>query len=171
MPAHKPEDLPELYVQALNSGDLDGLVALFEPEACMSPEPRQVVAGAQAIREALSAFLAMKPKLTQEVKTLGQTSDIALSTANWHLTGTGPDGNTVDMRGQSLAVLRQRPAYLRNWLALLIEITGNPYLFDTEYFGSATSAPSGSCCNKPCLCPFPNEVSLKFRKRTKDMKD
>jgi uncharacterized protein (TIGR02246 family) len=108
MPAHKPEELPELYVQALNSGDLDALVALFEPEACISPAPGQVVAGAQAIREALSAFLAMKPKLTQEVKTLNQTSDIAISTANWHLTGTGPDSNPVDVRGQSVAVLRRQ---------------------------------------------------------------
>jgi uncharacterized protein (TIGR02246 family) len=93
MPAHKPEELPELYGQALNSGNLDALVALFEPQACMSPEPGQVVAGAQAIREALRGFLTMKPKFTQEVKTLTQTSDIALSTANWHLTATGPDGN------------------------------------------------------------------------------
>jgi uncharacterized protein (TIGR02246 family) len=108
MPAHKPEELPELYVQALNSGDLDALVALFEPQACMSPEPRQVVAGAQAIREALSGFLAMNPKLTQEVKTLSQTSNIALSTPSCHLTATGPDGNTVDMRGQSVAVLRRQ---------------------------------------------------------------
>ena len=67
-----------------------------------------MVAGTQAIREALSAFLAMKPKLTQEVKTLNQISDIALSTAKWHLTGTGPDSNPVGMRGHSVAVLRRQ---------------------------------------------------------------
>jgi ketosteroid isomerase-like protein len=48
----------------------------------------------------------MKPELTQEVKTLNQTIDIALSTAKWHLTGTGPDSNPMDMRGHSVAVLR-----------------------------------------------------------------
>jgi uncharacterized protein (TIGR02246 family) len=101
MPAHKPEELDELFVQAFNSGDLDALIALYEPDASFNPEPGQVVTGTQAIREAAQGFLAMNPKLTLETKTLNQTSDIALTTANWHLTGLGPDDTTVDMRGQS----------------------------------------------------------------------
>jgi uncharacterized protein (TIGR02246 family) len=109
MPAHKPEELDELFTQALNSGDLDALVALYEPEGCINPEPGQVATGTQAIREALSGFLAMNPKLTLEVKNLNQTSDIALTTGNWHLTGTGPDGSPVDMRGQSVEVSRRQP--------------------------------------------------------------
>jgi uncharacterized protein (TIGR02246 family) len=79
MPIHKPEELPELAVQAINSGDVDTLVALFEPQACMIPEPGQVVAGAQAIREALSGFLAMKPKLTQEGKPSAKPAILRLS--------------------------------------------------------------------------------------------
>jgi len=59
MPAHKPEELDELFAQALNSGDLDALVALYEPQACFNSEPGQVVTGPQAIRETLSGFLAM----------------------------------------------------------------------------------------------------------------
>ena len=117
MPIHQPEELPELAVQAINAGDVDTLVALFEPEACMSPEPGQVITGTQAIREALSGFLAMKPKLTQEVKTLSQTSDIALITANSHLTGTSPDGNPVDRRVQSVIVLRRQPD--GTWLVVI----------------------------------------------------
>jgi ketosteroid isomerase-like protein len=69
------------------SGDLDALVALYEPQACLTPEPGQVVTGTQAIREALSNFLATKPKLTLETKTVNQSSDIALIISNWHLTG------------------------------------------------------------------------------------
>ncbi len=88
---------------------MDALVALYEPEASFNPEPGQVVTGTQAIREALSGFLAMNPKITLEVKNLNQTSDIALTTANWHLTGTGPDGSPVDMRGQSVEVSRRQP--------------------------------------------------------------
>ncbi|HZA22697.1 MAG TPA: SgcJ/EcaC family oxidoreductase [Dehalococcoidia bacterium] len=109
MPAHKPEELDELFTQAFNSGDLDALVALYEPQACINPEPGQVATGTQAIREAWSGFLAMNPKLTLEVKNLNQTSDIALTTGNWHLTGTGPDGSPVDMRGQSVEVSRRQP--------------------------------------------------------------
>jgi hypothetical protein len=39
IPAHKPEELDELFVQALHSGDVDALIALYEPEACFNPEP------------------------------------------------------------------------------------------------------------------------------------
>jgi uncharacterized protein (TIGR02246 family) len=109
MPAHKPEELDELFVQALNSGDLDALIALYEPEASFNPEPGQVVTGTQAIREAAQGFLAMNPTLTLETKTLNQTSDLALTTANWHLTGLGPNDTTVDMRGQSVEVSRRQP--------------------------------------------------------------
>ncbi len=97
MPAHKPEELDELFVQALNSGDLDALVALYEPQACLEHQPGQVAIGTQAIREALSGLLTMNPKLTLEVKSLNQTSDIALTSANWHLTGLGPDDTTVNI--------------------------------------------------------------------------
>jgi uncharacterized protein (TIGR02246 family) len=108
MPAHKPEELDQLFAQAFNSGDVDALVALYEPEASFNPEPGQVVTGTQAIREALGNFLAMNPKLTLETKNLNQTNDIALTSANWHLTATGP-GNPVDMRGQSVELSRRQP--------------------------------------------------------------
>ena len=109
MPARKPEELDQLFTQAFNSGNLDALVALYEPQACFEHQPGQTATGIQAIRETLSGFLAMKPKLALEVKTLNQTGDIALTTANWHLTGTDPDGNAMDMRGQSVEVSRRQP--------------------------------------------------------------
>ena len=117
MPAHKPEELDELFVQALHSGDLDALVALYEPHACMSPEPGQVVTGTQSIREALSNFLAAKPQLTVETKTVNQSSDIALVISNWHLTATGRDGNSMDISGQAVVVSRRQPD--GHWLMVI----------------------------------------------------
>jgi uncharacterized protein (TIGR02246 family) len=109
MPARTPEELDRLFSEALNSGNLDALVALYEPQATLTPEPGQVVTGAQAIREALSAFVALKPTLTLEVKTLAQTGDIALTSAKWALSGTGPDGNQTTMSGYSVEVSRRQP--------------------------------------------------------------
>ena len=109
MPARNPEELDRLFSAALNSGNLDALVALYEPQATLTPEPGHVVTGAQAIREALSAFVALKPTLTLEVKTLAQTGDIALTSARWTLSGTGPDGNQTTMSGYSVEVSRRQP--------------------------------------------------------------
>jgi hypothetical protein len=35
MPIQKPEEVLELVAQAINSGDVDALLALYEPEACL----------------------------------------------------------------------------------------------------------------------------------------
>jgi uncharacterized protein (TIGR02246 family) len=109
MPARKPEELDQLFAQAFNSGDLDALMALYEPQASFNPEPGQTATGIETIRQAMSGFLAINPKLTLEAKTLNQAGDIALTTGRWHLTGTDPDGNAVDMRGQSVEVSRRQP--------------------------------------------------------------
>jgi uncharacterized protein (TIGR02246 family) len=109
MPARNPEELDRLFSEALNAGNLDALVALYEPQATLMPEPGHVVTGTQAIREALSAFVALKPTLTLEVKTLAQTGDIALTSAKWALAGTGPDGNHTTMNGYSVEVSRRQP--------------------------------------------------------------
>jgi hypothetical protein len=65
----------------------------------------------------------------------------------------------------------ERPANLRNQVMLLIEILGNTQLFTAEGFWPAAFSFSGSGSHKTCGCSLPNEVSLKLRKRAKDMGD
>jgi uncharacterized protein (TIGR02246 family) len=109
MPARSPEELDRLFSAALNAGNLEALVALYEPEATLTPQPGQIVTGRKAIREALSAFLATKPTLMLDVKTLAQTGDIALTSAKWELAGTSPEGTPVKMAGHSVEVSRRQP--------------------------------------------------------------
>ena len=89
MPAMNPVELDQLFGEALNSGNIEALLALYEPGASFNPEPGEEVHGKEAIRQALEGFLAMKPNITLDTKTLAQTADVALCTAKWHLTGTG----------------------------------------------------------------------------------
>jgi uncharacterized protein (TIGR02246 family) len=109
MPARKPEELDLLFAQALNAGDVDSMMKLYEPGACLTPQPGQAVSGTKAVREALSAFLALKPKIELNVKKLAETGDIALTSAKWVLEGTGPDGSPVKMEGHSAEVSRRQP--------------------------------------------------------------
>ena len=71
-------------------------------------QPGQIVEGHAAIREALNGFLAMKPTLIPEKKTLVAAGDIALSVVRWTLNGTGPDGAPVRMDGVTSDVLRRQ---------------------------------------------------------------
>jgi uncharacterized protein (TIGR02246 family) len=108
MAANTPEDLDRLFAVALNAGDIEGLMRLYETGAAMRPAPGQVVQGLAAIRASLAGFIAMKPTLTITAKVLGQCNEIALMTGTWTLSGTGADGNPVNMAGQSVEVARRQ---------------------------------------------------------------
>ena len=107
MPAMTPADLDRLFAVALNSGDVEALLALYEPNASLTPEPGTEIHGKDALRGALEGFLGMQPKITMDNKTLAQIDDIALCTANWSLSGTGPDG-PVELTGHSVEVARKQ---------------------------------------------------------------
>jgi uncharacterized protein (TIGR02246 family) len=109
MTARTPEEMPRLWAEAFIAGDLNALLALYEADAILVPQPGEAVAGIEAIREALSAFLALQPTFNLEVRKVLQTDDIALSFADWTLRGTGPDGEAIEMAGQTSDVQRRQP--------------------------------------------------------------
>ena len=110
MPAstQTPEDTITSFSALLVEGDLDALVDLYEPDAAFVSQPGTVVTGREAIRDALGAFLALQPRMTGKIEKTLQTSDIALVANRWTLTGTGPDGDPVELAGVSADVLRRR---------------------------------------------------------------
>ena len=57
-----PEDLPRFFVSRANAGDVEGLVALYEPDAVLAgPEGRTLVE-TEAIRSFYAALLADRPQ-------------------------------------------------------------------------------------------------------------
>lgn len=61
-PALEPEALGRYFVERANRGDVEGLVALYEPDAVLVVAPGQVVRGHAAIRDAYRQLLARRPK-------------------------------------------------------------------------------------------------------------
>ena len=109
MPAISPEQANQLLAEAINSGDLEAAVALYEADATLSPEPGQAVTGAAAIREVFGGFIAMKPTLNIETLASAIVGDTALTQDKWNLKATGSDGSPIDLGGQSTKVIRRQP--------------------------------------------------------------
>jgi uncharacterized protein (TIGR02246 family) len=109
MTARTPEDVDRRFADALNAADLDALVALYEPQASLMPMPDKLVTGSAAIREALAAFVAGKPHITLTPRVVAQSGDIAVVSAKWQLSMTGPDGKPANMTGQSVEIVRRQP--------------------------------------------------------------
>jgi uncharacterized protein (TIGR02246 family) len=110
MPAYAPEEVPLLFAEALSAGDLEALMSLYEAQATLLAQPGEAPAkGTENIRAALQAFLATEPMFTLQVRQIFEADDLALSFADWNLTGTGPDGEAIEMSGQTSDVLRRQP--------------------------------------------------------------
>jgi len=63
-PATTPDDLGRFFVDRANAGDVDGLVALYEPDAVLAFPPGEVVTGHAEIRAVYEKLLADRPRLT-----------------------------------------------------------------------------------------------------------
>jgi ketosteroid isomerase-like protein len=70
VPAIKPEDCDRLIVDAIEKGDIETSVALYEPEAVLFTEPNQLIKGHDAIRKQNEKGIAAKTKFTiHDIKT------------------------------------------------------------------------------------------------------
>jgi ketosteroid isomerase-like protein len=74
----------------------------------MMGQPGMLATGTQALREAFSQFLALKPKITIVNQDVIQADDIALHSYTWKMSGKTPDGNPVEQSGFSVVVLRKQ---------------------------------------------------------------
>ena len=108
MPAKRPEDLHHLFVAAFNAADTDALIALYETGAVLAAQPDASVAGTDAIRLGLDAFLSMKGRIVIETARVIPAGDVALLHGKWSLKGTGPDGAPVTMEGRNTEVARRQ---------------------------------------------------------------
>jgi len=59
--ATQPEELSRLIVERLNAADVDGLVALYEPDAVLALPDGQVATGSEEIHKAYERIVADKP--------------------------------------------------------------------------------------------------------------
>ena len=103
-----PGEVLNSVSEGINTGDLDSLMTLYEAEACFASQPGQLTKNPESVRQSLCSFIDLKGKLDLKVKRVLQASDLALVTSEWSFTGTGPEGNPVNMAAKSADVLRRQ---------------------------------------------------------------
>jgi ketosteroid isomerase-like protein len=62
--ATEPNDLGRYFIESANAGDVDGLVALYEPNAVLAFPPGNVATGHAEIRKVYEQFVAAAPVLS-----------------------------------------------------------------------------------------------------------
>ena len=103
-----PIDTVNQLSDAINRGDLEAALALYEPNGVLVAEPGQLARGSTELRAALGRFIGLKPELRSETQSVIEVDDMALYTGRWTLRGTDPSGQTTTMGGVSSDVLRRQ---------------------------------------------------------------
>lgn len=110
MPAKTPEDVDRLFAECVNAGDVEGVVALYEPHATLLLQDGAPSSGTEAIRVAIADFIAMKPSLRVSIRQVVRGGgDIAAVYNDWELTLIGPDGKTIEDGGKACEIVRRHP--------------------------------------------------------------
>ena len=103
-----PEEVLRSVTECINTGNLDSLMMLYESDACFASQPGQFIKGRDGIRQSIQEFVDMRGKLESKIKRVFQASDLALVISEWSFSGTGPDGNPVNLASTATDVLRQQ---------------------------------------------------------------
>jgi uncharacterized protein (TIGR02246 family) len=91
----EPQDLHRRVEEAFNAGDVNGLVALYEPDARMVRDDGSAAVGRDAIREIWAGFTALGGRISMTTRTVVEAGDIALLSNAWAFSADGLDGGAV----------------------------------------------------------------------------
>jgi ketosteroid isomerase-like protein len=106
--AQSPIDTVHRLVAAINAGNLDAAVALYEPSGVLLSPEGAPARGTAELRAALGGFIAMKPRLESQTERVFESGDLALYLSRWSLQGTDPGGKPIALAGESTDVLRRQ---------------------------------------------------------------
>ena len=104
-PAAQPEDLGRYFLERANAGDVEGLIALYEPGAVLAFAPEKLAAGHEQIREVYAELLAARPSFGSA----GQQP--AIRNGDLALTSTRLPGG-----GATVEVARRQPDGSWRWV-------------------------------------------------------
>lgn len=109
MLSDKPEDWPRVFEQHLNAGDLDAVIALYEPEARFATKSGETLVGRDRIRKVVDGLIEAKARLHSRVVKAVTGGDIAQLYTDFEGTMNDDLGKTVAVRHKAIEVLRRQP--------------------------------------------------------------
>ena len=115
---HKVVAAIETMTNAFNARNITPILSSYETGAAVMFEPGKQVVGTDTLKQMFEGAFQLNPQFTypngHEVYI---ANDIALHIAPWVMAATTPDGNDIEQRGLSVAVLRKQEN--GEWLMVL----------------------------------------------------
>ena len=105
----RPEDLYPALGAAYNAGDLEALLALYDPKAVFVIKPGRVTASPAELRAALQHVIALGARLSVNPQSFTCSDDLVLVLGTFTLSGRRPDGTPLERTARFADVLRRQP--------------------------------------------------------------
>ncbi|MCC9309490.1 SgcJ/EcaC family oxidoreductase [Kitasatospora sp. RB6PN24] len=102
-----PAKLPVLFQDALNAGDVEGVLALFAPGAGMRTVVGEHITGTEALRAEIAGTVAARGKLTNVPRHTIVGADTALLVTDWTMEVDDPGGERIAPTGTTANIARR----------------------------------------------------------------
>jgi uncharacterized protein (TIGR02246 family) len=109
MTMQTPADCDREFAACVKARDLEGLVALYEPQAQYVRRNGTVVVGQAAIRELLQNLTNVATEIEMHVTTVVALNGIALLYNDWTAKAVSEDGRVRESAGKAVEVVRRQP--------------------------------------------------------------
>lgn len=106
--AESPAQMNGIFAAAYNSGAVENLLALYEPQAVLITQAGESLIGLEAIKSELQNLLKLGGEMTSENQYAFQMENIALLRAKFVLKTTTPKGDPLEITGNTSEVVRQQ---------------------------------------------------------------
>ncbi|MGE5287810.1 MAG: YybH family protein [Micromonosporaceae bacterium] len=108
--ASRPAEAVELVSLAVSDGDLEAALAQYEAGAVLWPWARDPGGETEGIAEALVRLMDLRLPLSVRIRAVVPGDGLALVLGEWHIAGTGPDCERIQLTGAGASVVRRQQA-------------------------------------------------------------
>ena len=114
---NRPREMNAKFAEAFNSGAVENLLALYEPDAILINQNGESLKGLSAIKDELQKLLSFGGEMISENQYAFQNGNIALLRAKFVLKAINERGKSFEVIGHTSEIVRQQPN--GNWLYIV----------------------------------------------------
>jgi uncharacterized protein (TIGR02246 family) len=104
-----PEEWPRAFTRHLNAGELDAVVALYEPDANFVQRSGELLVGREKIRPVLAGLIRAKTQFEDGVVRAMTVGEIAVLYTDFRGSMLDASGARVAIASRAIEVLRRQP--------------------------------------------------------------
>ncbi len=106
--ASRPAEAVELMALAVSGGDLEAALAQYEAGAVLRPWARDPGGETDGVADALIKLMDLRLPLSVRIRAVVPGDGLALVLGEWHIAGTGPDCERIQLTGAGATVVRHQ---------------------------------------------------------------